>query len=35
LLSEAENRHHIASPIRFAGTEKKNYGAVPKLGADG
>ena len=35
LLSEAENRHHIASPIRFAGAEKKNYGAVPKLGADG
>ncbi|MDH4398100.1 CoA transferase [Sphingorhabdus sp.] len=35
LLSESENRHHIASPIRFAGTEKKNYGAVPKLGADG
>ncbi len=34
LVSEAENRHHIASPIRFGGTDKKEYGAIPKLGAN-
>ncbi len=33
LLSEAEGRHHIASPIRFSGTEKQEHGTVPDLGA--
>jgi crotonobetainyl-CoA:carnitine CoA-transferase CaiB-like acyl-CoA transferase len=34
LLTQSENRHQIASPIRFAGSVKRECGPVPELGAD-